>query len=304
MEHKHHHHHHHGSAPITAGKAFRWGITLNLLFVAAEFIFGWLSNSMGLMSDAGHNLSDVASMALALIAGILATKHASDKFSYGYRKSTILISVANAVILLVAVGLILIESIGMIMKPEAVAGDWIIIVAGTGVLVNGITTWLFHKDKNRDLNIRATYLHMLADTLVSVGVIISGVAIHFTGWYIIDPIVGIIIALIILISTWDLLKDSLRLALDGTPEQFDTADIKAKMTTVNGVMGIHHLHIWAVSTTKYALTCHVLIDDLSMMATIKSDLKALLAHEGIAHATLEVEDAQHCCDRDECELDK
>ncbi|MGN0280923.1 MAG: cation diffusion facilitator family transporter [Prevotella sp.] len=303
MEHKHHHHHH-GGAAITAGKAFKWGITLNLAFVAAEFIFGWLSNSMGLMSDAGHNLSDVASMALALAAGILATKHASEKYSYGYRKSTILISVVNAVILLVAVGMILIESIGKMVKPEAVEGDWIIIVAGTGVLVNGFTTWLFNKDKEKDLNIRATYLHMLADTLVSVGVIVSGIAIHFTGWNIIDPIVGIIIALVILTSTWRLLKDSVRLALDGTPEQFDITGISSKMCAVKGVTGIHHIHIWAISTTQYALTCHVLVEDVSQMAEIKSELKALLAHEGIGHVTLEFEDRQHSCEHEACELDE
>ncbi|MGM9803682.1 MAG: cation diffusion facilitator family transporter [Muribaculaceae bacterium] len=303
MIHKHHYHHHHGGAAITAGKAFKWGITLNLAFVAAEFVFGWLSNSMGLMSDAGHNLSDVASMALALAAGILATKQGSEKYSYGYRKSTILISVANAVILLVAVGMILIESIGKMVNPEPVEGNWIIIVAGTGVFVNGFTTWLFNKDKEKDLNIRATYLHMLADTLVSVGVIVSGVAIYFTGWNIIDPIVGIVIALVILASTWRLLKDSVRLALDGTPEQFDVTAINSKMCAVKGVVGIHHIHIWAISTTQYALTCHVLVEDVSRMAEIKSELKELLAKEGIGHATLEFEDMQHICEHEACELD-
>ena len=297
MGHIHHHEHH---MSVTASRAFKWGIALNLAFVIAEFIFGYISGSMGLMSDAGHNLSDVASMALALMACILATRHATGKYTYGYKKSTILVSIANAVILLVAVVIIIIESIGKIISPVEVGGDWIIIVAGIGVLVNGFTTWLFNKDRKTDLNIRATYMHMLDDTLVSIGVIISGIVIKFTGWNIIDPVIGLAIAAIILFSTWDILKDSIRLALDGTPEQFDVGDIARRMAATDGVENVHHIHIWAISTTEYALTAHVVIRDLSRLPEIKSELKSMLNGAGIRHSTLEFEDSAHLCDEEEC----
>lgn len=273
---------------------------MNFIFVIAEFTVGYISNSIGLMSDAGHNLSDVASMGLALFACILATRHANGKYTYGYKKSTILVSVANAVILLVAVALIMIESISKIIRPENVEGDWIIITAAIGVLINGFTTWLFNKDRKKDLNIKATYMHMLADTLVSVGVIISGIAIKFTGWNIIDPIIGLVIALIILHSTWDILRESIRLALDGTPEQFDIEDIASRMQSVEGVENVHHIHIWAISTTEYALTAHVVISSLNDLPAIKAKLKEVLDEAGIRHSTLEFEDAAHRCQDETC----
>lgn len=273
---------------------------MNFIFVIAEFTVGYISNSIGLMSDAGHNLSDVASMGLALFACILATRHANGKYTYGYKKSTILVSVANAVILLVAVALIMIESISKIIRPENVEGDWIIITATIGVLINGFTTWLFNKDRKKDLNIKATYMHMLADTLVSVGVIISGVAIKFTGWNIIDPIIGLVIALIILHSTWDILRESIRLALDGTPEQFDIEDISSRMQSVEGVENVHHIHIWAISTTEYALTAHVVISSLNDLHAIKTRIKEVLDEAGIRHSTLEFEDAAHRCQDETC----
>jgi len=284
----------------TVGRAFKWGIALNLIFVAAEFSVGFMSNSMGLMSDAGHNLSDVASMALALIACILAAKHTSSRYTYGYKKSTILVSVANAIILIIAVVFIIAESIKKIITPEEVQGNWIIIVAGIGVLINGFTTWLFTKDKDKDMNIKATYMHMLADTLVSVGVIISGIAIKFTGWNLIDPIIGIVIAVIILVSTWGLLKDSIRLALDGIPDQFDINDIRSRMSAAAGVEDVHHIHIWAISTTEYALTAHVVILEISEMNEIKDSLKKMLGGIGIAHSTLEFEDTAHKCGQRGC----
>lgn len=280
--------------------AFKWGIALNLIFVIAEFTAGYISRSVGLMSDAGHNLSDVASMALALMACILATRHATGKYTYGYKKSTILVSVANAIILIAAVGVIIFESIEKIVRPVEVEGEWIIIVAGIGVIINGFTTWLFNRDKGRDLNIKATYMHMLADTLVSIGVIVSGVIIKFTGWNIIDPIIGMVIAAIILYSTWDILKDSIRLALDGTPEQFDVENIERQMEAEAGVEEVHHIHIWAISTTEYALTAHVVISDIGNMHLIKERLKALLVSIGIAHSTLEFEDKAHHCNDESC----
>ena len=186
------------------------------------------------------------------------------------------------------------------IRQAAVLLTAAVIVAGIGVIINGFTTWLFNRDKGRDLNIKATYMHMLADTLVSIGVIVSGVIIKFTGWNIIDPIIGLVIAAIILYSTWDILKDSIRLALDGTPEQFDVEDIERQMEAEAGVEEVHHIHIWAISTTEYALTAHVVISDIDNMHLIKERLKALLVSIGIAHSTLEFEDKAHHCNDESC----
>ncbi len=300
MGHPHHHHVHAHFTP-TLDRAFRIGIFINLLFVAAEFAAGLYSGSMGLISDAGHNLSDVASMLLALSACLLAARKATPAYTYGYKKSTILVSLTNAVILLLAVGFILIESIGKLFAPVPVSGDSIMIVAGIGVAVNGLTTYLFAADKAGDINIRATYLHMLADTLVSIGVVLSGLLIRLTGWYTIDPIIGIAIALLILVSTWSVLRESLRLALDGTPEQFDLQHLQERIEAVEGVAGAHHLHIWAISTTEYALTGHIVVRELQRLEPVKRAIKSALAEEGIAHVTLEFEsEPDDCTDRSCC----
>lgn len=218
MTHEHHHHHH--EVEVTSlNKAFIIGIALNAGFVIAEFTAGFWYNSLGLMSDAGHNLGDVASLVLAMLAFRLAKVHPSTKYTYGYKKSTVLVSLLNAVILLVAVGLILAESVEKLFHPRPVDGDAVAWVAGVGVVINAVTAWLFMKDKEKDLNVKGAYLHMAADTLVSVGVVVSGIIIMHTGWYIIDPLIGIAIAVIIVVSTWGLLRDSLRLSLDGVPTE-------------------------------------------------------------------------------------
>ena len=198
-------------------RAFIIGITLNIVYVLAEAIAGFGFHSLGLLSDAGHNLSDVVSLVLALIAFKLSDSLATRKFTYGYKKSTILISLLNALILGVAVVLIVVESVRKIIHPEPIQGEVISIVAAIGVVINGITAWLFMKDQKRDLNVKGAYLHMLADTLVSIGVVVSGILIYFTGWYIVDPIIGLVVAVVIIFASWELLRDSIRLSLDGVP---------------------------------------------------------------------------------------
>ena len=287
---QHHHDHHHEITSLN--KAFIIGITLNLAFVVAEFAAGFWYNSLGLLSDAGHNLGDVASLVLAMLAFRLAKVHPTASYTYGYKKSTVLVSLLNAVILLVAVGIIIAESITKLFHPRPVEGDAIAWVAGIGVVVNAVTAWLFMKDKDKDLNVKGAYLHMAADALVSVGVVISGIVIAHTGWYIIDPIIGLIIALVIIYSTWGLLRDSLRLSLDGVPAGTDIEKVEKAMHAVEGVQGVHHLHIWAISTTETALTAHVSIDDLSDMERIKQEIKHELQHVGIYHATLEFETSE------------
>ena len=220
------HHHEHNHRVTSLNKAFIIGIVLNISFVIVEFGVGFYYDSLGLLSDAGHNLGDVASLILAMLAFRLEKVHPNSRYTYGYKKSTILVSLLNAVILLVAVGIIIAESIDKLFHPVSVDGSAIAWTAGVGVVVNALTAWLFMKDKDKDLNVKGAYLHMAADALVSVGVVASGIIIMYTGWSIIDPIIGLGIAVIIIVSTWGLLHDSLRLSLDGVPVGIDTQQIQ------------------------------------------------------------------------------
>lgn len=293
----------HHPALLPAGsldRAFLLGIALNLLFVVAEFAAGFLSGSMGLLSDAGHNLSDVASLLLAMLAFRLTRVKPNGRYTYGYRKSTVLVSLTNAVILLVAVGVIVVESLRKLIHPEPVVGGTIVWVAGVGVVVNLLTALLFLRDKDRDLNVKGAFLHMAADALVSVGVMVSGAVILLTGWTVVDPIVGLLVAGAIVWSTWGLLRDSLRLSLDGVPAGVDCDAVRASLLARPGVEGVHHLHIWALSTTETALTAHVVVADLATMPALKESLKEQLAAEGIVHATLEFETPQCACHEGSC----
>ena len=292
-----HHGHSHSHAVTSLNNAFLLGIILNLGFVAAEFIAGFMTNSMGLLSDAGHNLSDVASLVLAMLAFRLAKVQSNKKYTYGYKKSTVLVSLLNAVILLIAVGIIIAESIDKILHPQPVSGGVIVWVAGIGVVINAFTAWLFMKDKEKDLNVRGAYLHMAADALVSVGVVISGIIIIHTGWYLIDPIIGLVIAAVIIYSTWNLLHDSIRLSLDGVPVNINRDEVEQLIRSVKGVKDVHHLHIWAISTTETALTAHIVIDsDMDQMEEIKHEVKHVLEHHEIGHATLEFETPKVACE--------
>ena len=292
-----HEHHHHDHTVTSLNKAFIWGIALNVGFVVVEFAVGLCYGSMGLLSDAGHNLSDVNSLLLAMLAFRLAQARATPKYTYGYKKSTVLISLLNSVILLIAVGVIVAESIGRMLHPEPVVGGAIAWTAGVGVAINGFTAWLFMKDKDRDLNVKGAYLHMAADALVSVGVLVSGLVISWTGWTVVDPIVGLAVAGVIVASVWSLTRDSLRLSLDGVPGGIDIAEIERKMEAVPGVRAVHHIHVWAISTTENALTAHVVLDSLSRMEEVKHALKELLGRSEIPHATLEFESVtERCCD--------
>lgn len=294
---QHHHHDHHHHEITSLNKAFIIGISLNLAFVVAEFVSGFWYNSLGLLSDAGHNLGDVASLVLAMLAFRLAKVHPTDSYTYGYKKSTVLVSLLNAVILLVAVGIIIAESITKLLHPQPVEGDAIAWVAGIGVVINAVTAWLFMKDKDKDLNVKGAYLHMAADALVSIGVVVSGIVIAHTGWYIIDPVIGLVIAIVIIISTWGLLRDSLRLSLDGVPAGTDIGKVEEVIHTVEGVKRVHHLHIWAISTTETALTAHISIDNIDDMERIKQEIKQELQKVGVQHATLEFETVETTGDR-------
>ena len=295
MSHKHSHQHSHAINAESLNKAFIIGIVLNLAFVVIEFAAGFWFDSLALLSDAGHNLSDVVSLVLALLAFRLAKVKANERYTYGYKKSTILVSLLNAVILLVAVGAIVIESIHKLSNPAVVPGGAIAWVAGVGVLINAFTAFLFMKDKEKDLNVKGAYLHMAADALVSVGVLVAGIVISRTGWYIIDPIIGLIVAVVILISTWNLLHDSLRLTLDGVPTSIDSQKVVKAIRALPGVDDVHHIHIWAISTTENALTAHIVLKQPEGMQEVKHLIRHRLEDFGIGHATLEFEvPGEHC----------
>lgn len=299
--HDHHAHHHHHVMPNSMSGIFVFCIVLNLLFVGVEALVGLTQNSLSLLSDAGHNLSDVFSLVLVLIAFRLAKVQAKSHYTYGLKKSTVLISLVNAVLLLAAIGGIVYESILKFTEPVEVNGIAVSWTAGIGILINGLTVMLLMRGQKEDINVRGAFLHMVADTLVSVGVVVSGLIITWTGWNIVDPIVSLIIAFIILLSTWDLLTASLRLIVDGTPEGVEPDDVRQEMMAIDHVKDVHHLHIWAISTTDNALTAHVAINSLEHMETVKTALKHMLHDKGIGHSTLEFESPdcqchEHCCE--------
>lgn len=294
--HTHPHGHQHEPGRIESlNTAFIAGIALNSAYVVIEAVFGFIYGSMGLLSDAGHNLSDVAALAIAMVAFRLMSRKPDGRHTYGYRKFTIQASFINALLLCVAVGAILVESIDKLIHPTAVDGNAIAWVAAAGVVVNGITAWLFMKDQKRDMNVKAAFLHMAADTLVSAGVVISGIIIHFTGWYVLDPVIGIVIALIVAWSMRGLLVESTRMSIDSVPESVDMPALERSLASVDGVISIHHLHVWPLSTTENALTVHAVIDDVSRLDGIIADMKLNAASHGVSHATIEAETEKSPC---------
>ncbi|MBQ9462598.1 MAG: cation transporter [Bacteroidales bacterium] len=299
--HSHHHHHHHGAEDVASLKnVYIVSVALNLAFVLIEAGVGLWGNSLGLLSDAGHNLSDVFSIVLALIALRLASTKSTKTLTYGYRKGSVLISLLNAIILLVAVGAILVESVHKFREPAAVNGGAVAWTAGAGILVNGLTAFLLMKHRKNDLNARGAFLHMAADTLVSVGVLISGIVISFTGWNFIDPVIGIVVAIIILVGTWDLLSESLRLSIDAVPAGIDPEEITEHVREIPGVQDIHHVHIWPISTTETALTAHAVVAEGAEAEDVVAAIKEELREHGIAHATIETERTGHACADHDC----
>ncbi|MBO0936523.1 cation transporter [Fibrella sp. HMF5335] len=287
-----HAHDHHAPAITTVNRTLIIGAVLNIVYVIVEFGMGLYTQSLALMADAGHNLSDVAGLLLSLLAFRLAKVKSSRTFTYGYRKSTVLASLANAVLLLVAVGGILLESVQRFRQPEPVAGGIVAWVAALGIVINAASALLFFRQKDHDLNMRGAYLHLLSDALVSVGVVVSGVVIGYTNWFWLDPVMGLIVAVVILVGTWRLLTDSLRLSLDGVPTNIDLADVQADIAAVAGVERVHHVHIWAMSTTENALTAHLVLQPgltNDQITAIRKTVRHELEHQGITHATLEID---------------
>ncbi|MBS1668672.1 MAG: cation transporter [Bacteroidetes bacterium] len=301
--HSHHGHHHHTVDVKQVNQAFIIGIILNFLFVVIEAIVGLSIGSLSLLSDAGHNLADVASLSMSLIALRLLKVKANDKYTYGYKKTTILVALFNAAILLISIGAIGYEAVHKLFSPEPLPGKTISIVAGIGILINTITALLFFRSKDSDLNVKSAFIHLMADAIVSAGLVVGGIIIFYTHLYWLDALLSLIVAALILFSTWRLLKDSLRLSLDGVPEDIHIDQVKNEIIKVDGVRGFHHIHIWAISTTENALTGHIVVakdTPMNSMEHIRHEAKHVLQHLNIHHATLEMETEDEPCGEPDC----
>lgn len=291
MEHNHSHNH-----DIDLGNAFKISIAINIIFIAVEVIYGFLSHSMALVADAGHNFSDVLALVFSWIAVILSQRKPTLRFTYGFRRSTILVALLNTIILLMAVGFIVLETIKRLSEPLSINADSVIIVAAIGVAVNGFTAWLFIKGKKRDLNIRSAFIHFIADALVSLGVIAAGVIMALTGIVWVDSVMSFAIIAVILYSAYHLLIDSVNLALDAVPENIDIEAISEYLKGLPEVSDIHDLHIWALSTTETALTVHLTTQTQTDALFIVNIQHQLHEQFDIEHATIQVEYGNNTAD--------
>lgn len=294
-EHHHHHHHHsHGHSDLnnqmTLNKLFIFAVVLNLIFTMIEFLYAYFSRSSSLAADAGHNLMDVLGLAFSGVANWLLSRASSQKFSYGLKRTTILASVANAILLIVASVFIILDAFEKIIQPVIIQEKIVIVVATIGILINGGSALLFLRDRHHDLNVKSAYLHLLYDALLSVGVVITGILVYFTHWYWLDPLVGIALVITIVVGTWRLLRDSTDLLLDAVPTKIDQQRVREYLTNVPGVTSVHDLHIWALSTQHVALTAHLVMPQRYLTDQdylhINHDL---LEQFQIDHVTLQVE---------------
>lgn len=285
-----HHHHHHSEAATGLNRAFLYGISLNVIYILVEAGFGIYLNSMALLADAGHNLSDVLGLLLAWGAASLAKLPVNNRHSYGYRKATVLAALINAILLYMAIGAIAYESIHRLLDPHPVNGTGIIWVAAIGFIINAATAMLFMKDREHDINTKGAFLHMAADAAISLGVVFTGVVLLFIPAAWIDPLVGLVIVGIIAFSTWSLLKEALRLTLDSVPDKVSFAEVKQYLEELPGVKQAHDLHIWAMSSSETALTVHLVMDKPDCCDTfLKNTGKALYDKFGIEHSTIQLE---------------
>ena len=303
-DHGHEHHHHHQAPTEDMNTAFVVGIILNFSFVIIEVIAGIVIHSLSLLSDAGHNMADVGALALSLFAFRMMKVKSNERFTYGYRKTSVFVSLINSVVLLVSIGAIVYEAFHRLFNPEPLPGATISIVAGIGILVNGVSAMLFMKGKDKDLNVKGAYLHLLSDAIVSIGLVVGGIIIVYTGWYVIDSVLSLVVAAIILTSTWNILRDSLRLSLDAVPTGISIENIRNIALKIKGIKDLHHIHIWAISTTENALTAHLVLPEgttITEEEKIKHTLKHELEHNNIHHITLESEREGGTCSEENCE---
>lgn len=289
----HHHGHHHVHATPDHGKAFFIATAVNLLFVIIEAIYAVLAHSMSLLADAGHNLGDVAGLALAWAASWLLTRPASERYSYGYKKTTVLAALANALLLTLATGIIAYESIVRFFHPQVVTEQIIMIVAAIGILINGGTALLFIRNQKDDLNVKSAFIHLAGDAAISLGVVITGFAIFYTHWLWLDPLIGLMLALTILGTGIGLMRDSVNLVLDAVPRHINQDKVRSYLCTLKGVTAVHDLHIWGLSTKEVALTAHLIAPENSFSDDDFHHINHELKHHfHIDHVTLQVERGQ------------
>ena len=300
----HNHAGHDHAAGASFGSAFIIGILLNLGFVVVETIYGFSANSMALLADAGHNLSDVLGLVVAFVGASLVKRRPSPRFTYGLKKSSILAALINALLLLVAIGGIIAEAVRRLVHPEASNGNVVMAVAAVGILVNGITAWLFARGRHNDINIRGAFLHMASDAVVSAAVVIAGFLILRTGLTWIDPVISLVVAAVILWGTWGLLAESTAMTLAGTPKRIEPDQVSRALEKLPGVTGTHHLHIWSLSTTETALTVHLQVDSACDRDLILRQANAYV-HQmfGIDHSTIQVELSAPAAATDDCHGD-
>jgi cobalt-zinc-cadmium efflux system protein len=296
MGHDHAHHHHETLTKVST--AFVVGIILNLAFVVIEAVVGIVINSLSVLSDAGHNLADVGTLALSLLAFKLMKVKSTNQYTYGYRKTSILVALFNSMLLLLTIGAIIYGAIERIFHPQEIPGLTVSIIAGIGIVINFSTALFFLRDKEKDINVKSAYLHLLADALVSAGLVVGGIVIYYTGFYWLDSVFSLIIAAIILFGTWKLMKESLRLSLDGVPSTIHLEEIVTLMQQTDGVKKVHHVHIWPLSSTENAMTAHLVLEETVQEAQevhLKHELRHLLEHRNIHHVTFETErkDCKH-----------
>ena len=288
----HDHAHHHEVVLTKVNSTFVIAIILNLLFVVIEAIVGIAIDSLAVLSDAGHNLSDVGTLALSLLAFRLMKVKSTNRYTYGYRKTSILVALFNSMLLLLTIGIIVYGAVDHLFHPQIIPGLTVSIVAGIGIVINFSTALFFLRNKEKDINVKSAYLHLLADALVSAGLVIGGIVIYYTHLYWLDSVFSLIIAAIILFSTWKLMKESLRLSLDGVPSDIHLEDVMALIQKVEGVKEVHHVHIWPLSSNENAMTAHLVLEESvqgEQEAAIKHELRHLLEHQNIKHVTLETE---------------
>lgn len=296
------HTHSHATEQPSYGQAFALGISLNLFFVLIEAFYGWHANSLALLADAAHNLSDVAGLLLAWVAYGVAKLRPNVRHTYGWRKASILASFANAVFLLIAMGSLATEAISRFGEPGELNAETVMVVAGVGVIINAITAWLFMRGSRSDLNIRGAFLHMAADAFVSLGVVVSGAFALWLGWTQLDPVVSLVIAIVIVIATLSLFKQSLHMLFDGVPDSVDLNAIQNALLETPGVRALHDLHVWNLSTTETALTAHLTLEQVCQSDEILADVIHLLAVEfHIEHVTIQCESTQFTQD---CQLNR
>ena len=296
-----HNHHHHAPKITSLNKAFIIGIILNFSYVIFQIVVGFRINSLSLLSDAAHNFADVVALGLSLLAFKLASVKATEKYTFGYKKASILVALFNALLLLISVGAIGYEAILRFFNPEPQQGLTIAIVSGVGILINGISAFQFFRDKDSDLNVKSAFSHLAADAVVSLGLVVGGILIHFTGWVWIDPVLSLIVALVIIWGTWSLMKDTLRLSMDGVPNDIDLEKVRQEILESPEVASVHHIHVWAMSTTENALTAHIVLKqaiDFQNITKLKQHIKHHLEHVNIHHATLEFEVIDDGCKED------